>query len=99
MGFLAISAAKEKFLKDRMEALGIREEDLEESFFRSGGKGGQHLNKVSTCACLKHIPPKIEVKYQKERLQTLNRYHARVLLLAKINAIVRRTPLGSGLHF
>jgi len=32
MGFLAISAAKEKFLKDRMEALGIREEGIEESF-------------------------------------------------------------------
>ena len=89
MGFFVVSAAKEKFLKDRMEALGIREEDLEESFIRSGGKGGQHVNKASTCVYLKHIPTKIEVKCQEERSQALNRYRARVLLLAKIDAMVR----------
>jgi protein subunit release factor B len=89
MGFFVVSAAKEKLLKDRMEALGIREEDLEESFIRSGGKGGQHVNKASTCVYLKHIPTKIEVKCQEERSQALNRYRARVLLLAKIDAMVR----------
>jgi len=89
MGFFVVSAAKEKFLKDRMEALGIREEDLEESFIRSGGKGGQHLNKASTCVYLKHIPTKIEVKCQEERSQALNRYRARVILLDKIDAMVR----------
>ena len=89
MGFFVISAAKEKFLRDRMEALGIREEDLEETFIRSGGKGGQHVNKVSTCVYLKHIPSKIEVKCQKERSQSLNRYHARVRLTDKIDAMIR----------
>jgi protein subunit release factor B len=89
MGFFVVSAAKEKFLKDRMEALGIREEDLEETFIRSGGKGGQHVNKVSTCVYLKHILSKIEVKCQKERSQALNRYHARVLLTDKIDAMIR----------
>jgi len=89
MGFFVVSAAKEKSLKDRMDALGIREEDLEESFVRSSGKGGQHVNKTSTCVYLRHIPTKIEVKCQEERSQALNRYRARVLLTDKIDALIR----------
>jgi protein subunit release factor B len=89
MGFFVVSAAKEKFLRDRMEALGIREADIEESFIRSGGKGGQHVNKASTCVYLKHIPSNIEVKCQKERSQALNRYHARVLLINKLDEMMR----------
>ena len=89
MGFFAVSAAKEKSLKDRMDALGIHEEDLEESFVRSSGKGGQHVNKTSTCVYLRHIPTKIEVKCQEERSQALNRYRARVLLTDKIDALIR----------
>lgn len=72
-----------------MEELGIREEDLEESFIRSGGRGGQHVNKTSTCVYLKHIPTGIEVKCQEERSQGLNRYRARVLLARKIDEMVR----------
>jgi protein subunit release factor B len=89
MGFYVVSAAKEKLLRDRMEALGIREADLEESFIRSSGKGGQHVNKASTCVYLKHIPSNIEVKCQKERSQALNRYHARVLLINKLDEMMR----------
>jgi len=89
MGFFVVSAAKEKFLRDRMEALGIREADIEESFIRSGGKGGQHVNKASTCVYLKHIPSNIEVKCQKDRSQALNRYYARVLLINKLDEMMR----------
>jgi protein subunit release factor B len=89
MGFFAVSAAKEKLLRARMEALAIREEDLEESFIRSGGKGGQHVNKASTCVYLKHIPTGTEVKCQEERSQALNRYRARVLLVKKIDDMLR----------
>jgi protein subunit release factor B len=89
MGFFAVSAAKEKLLRARMEALGIREEDLEESFIRSGGKGGQHVNKASTCVYLKHVPTGTEVKCQEERSQALNRYRARVLLVKKIDDMLR----------
>jgi len=67
-----------------MERLGIREEDLIEKFIRSGGKGGQNVNKVSTCVYLKHIPTSTEVKCQRERSQALNRYLARRLLSDKI---------------
>jgi protein subunit release factor B len=67
-----------------MAALHIREEDLQESFVRSGGKGGQNVNKVSTCVVLVHQPSGIQVKCQQERSQGLNRYLARKLLVDKI---------------
>jgi protein subunit release factor B len=84
MSIFPVTESKKKALEERMEALGIREEDLEESFVRSGGRGGQHVNKVSTCVQLKHLPTGIEVKCQEERSQGLNRYRARVLLTEKI---------------
>ena len=89
MGFFAVSSAKEKLLRDRMEALGLREEDIDESFIRSSGKGGQHVNKTSTCVYLRHLPTGIDVKCQKERSQAMNRYHARVLLLDKLDRLIR----------
>ena len=72
-----------------MESLNIREEEIRESFIRSGGKGGQHVNKVSTCVYLKHIPTGIEVKCQEDRSQSLNRYRARVLLVKKIDQMIK----------
>ncbi len=72
-----------------MEALHIREEDIEESFIRSSGKGGQHVNKTSTCVYLKHLPTGTEVKCQEGRSQALNRYRARLLLIKKIDELIR----------
>jgi protein subunit release factor B len=72
-----------------MESLNIREGDIEESFIRSSGKGGQHVNKTSTCVYLKHSPTGIEVKCQEERSQGLNRYRARVILTNKIEQLVK----------
>jgi protein subunit release factor B len=69
-----------------MERLGIREQDLEESFVRSGGPGGQNVNKVSTCVVLKHIPTGLAVKCQQERAQAMNRYLARRMLVEKLEA-------------
>ncbi len=79
-----VSSAKAQALADRMQRLGIREDDLDESFVRSGGKGGQNVNKVSTCVVLLHRPTGTLVKCQRERSQALNRYHARQLLADKI---------------
>ena len=70
-----------------MESLGIREEDLEEQFIRSSGKGGQHVNKTSTCVYLKHKPSGIEVKCMRERSQSLNRFFARRELLEKFEGL------------
>ena len=67
-----------------MERLGIREQDLEESFVCSGGPGGQNVNKVSTCVVLKHRPAGLIIKCQKERTQAMNRYWARRMLVEKL---------------
>ena len=79
---------KEDELRQAMERLGIREEDLEESFVRSGGPGGQNVNKVSSCVVLKHLPTGLMVKCQQDRSQALNRHHARVILVGKLEALI-----------
>ena len=79
-----ISPEKERALLEKMEHLGIREEDIIERFIRSRGHGGQNVNKVSTCVYLKHLPTGIEVKCQQERSQALNRFFARRIMIQKI---------------
>jgi len=79
-----VSPEKEKALLERMARLGIKEETLIEKFIRSGGHGGQNVNKTSTCVYLKHVPTSTEVKCQRERSQALNRYWARRILADKI---------------
>ncbi len=86
MGFSGVSREKEDALRQRMESLGIEEKDIVEKFIRSGGKGGQRLNKASTCVYLKHMPTGIEVKCQRERYQAVNRFLARKILADKIEA-------------
>lgn len=79
-----VSPEKEKALLEKMQHLGIREEDIAERFIRSRGHGGQNVNKVSTCVYLKHLPTGTEVKCQQERSQALNRFFARRILIQKI---------------
>ncbi|TGL82221.1 peptide chain release factor family protein [Leptospira yasudae] len=79
-----VSVEKESKLLELMEVLQIKETDLEESFTRSGGKGGQNVNKVSTAVHLRHKPSGIEVKCSLYRTQGLNRYKARAILCEKV---------------
>jgi len=83
-----VSPAKLQALSERFERLGIRDEDLDETFVRSSGKGGQNVNKVSTCVVLLHRPSGTLVKCQRERSQALNRFHARQLLADKIERAI-----------
>ncbi|MBL7131810.1 MAG: peptide chain release factor-like protein [Candidatus Omnitrophica bacterium] len=80
----SVSKAKEEALRAKMESLKIRERDFEEKFIRSSGRGGQKVNKTSSCVYLKHRPTGIEVKCQEERSQALNRFLARRRLVGKI---------------
>jgi peptide chain release factor len=66
---------------ERMRKLGISETDLEESFTRSSGPGGQNVNKVSTAVTLRHLPTGISVTVQDSRSQAVNRKLARERLL------------------
>jgi protein subunit release factor B len=81
-----VAPAKQHALELLMARLGVRESDLEERFIRSSGPGGQNVNKVSTCVVLRHHPTGMEVRCQRERSQALNRYLARRLLLARLEA-------------
>jgi protein subunit release factor B len=84
-----VSPEKERALALRMEALGVREADLDERFVRSRGRGGQNVNKVSTCVILRHRPTGIVVRSEAERSQALNRFLARRRLLDRIEARAR----------
>jgi len=77
MNKMSLGRDKQDHLQERMETLGIREEDLIEKFILGSGKGGQKMNKTSSCVYLKHIPSGIEIKCQRERSRELNRFIAR----------------------
>ena len=79
-----VSPEKNLALAVQMKKLGLKDSDFEESFVRSGGPGGQNVNKVSSCVVLRHLPTGLEVKCQRERSQILNRYLAKRMLLEKI---------------
>ena len=81
-----VSAKSNDQLARAMEKLGVKESDLEESFIRSGGPGGQNVNKVSTCVILKHKPSGLVVKCQKDRSQAMNRFFARRILVQKLES-------------
>ena len=90
---MIISPEKDAALRERMEQLGVREEEFRETFIRSSGPGGQKVNKTSSCVFLVHLPTGLSVKCQQERSQTLNRFLARRLLLDRIERL--RTGLVS----
>lgn len=92
MSKFGVSPEKEEVLLKKMDELGVKESDLDEKFIRSGGPGGQNVNKVATCVQLKHLPTGITVKIQKDRTQGVNRFLARRSLLSKIEEQLSGKP-------
>ena len=83
-----VSKEKQKALAQEMKRLNIKEEDIEETFTRSSGPGGQNVNKVATCVRLRHRPSGITVKVMRERSQALNRFLARRNLAEKVATLL-----------
>ena len=77
----------EETLTERMRKLGIRDVDLEETFARSSGPGGQNVNKVATAVTLRHRPSGVSVSVQDSRSQAVNRKLARERLLDAIESV------------
>lgn len=73
----------------RLAALGVRLDDIEESFVRGSGPGGQKINKTSSTVCLRHRPTGLEVRCQRERSQAANRELAWAELCARLEGRVR----------
>lgn len=78
------SVRKAELLRQRMESLGLSEDELEESFVRGFGPGGQKVNKTSSCVCLALPRLGIVVKCQRSRSLSLNRFLAREELCERV---------------
>ena len=72
-----VSQAKQDSQAERMAHLGIEEANLVERFILGSGRGGQKVNKTSSCVYLKHEPTGIEIKCQRSRSREMNRFYAR----------------------
>lgn len=74
---------------EKARGLGVLPEHVEEAFIRGSGKGGQKINKTSSCVWLRHRPSGVEVRCQKYREQSKNRVAGYKLLIDKIEEKVK----------
>ena len=84
-----ISSEKRDRLASRMKHAGIREKDIQEKFVLGSGKGGQKVNKTSSCVLLHHLPTGIRIRRSRDRSRSVNRYLARKELCDRIEAAAR----------
>ncbi len=79
-----VTTEKKQQLADRMTRLGVRDNDLRETFILGSGPGGQKVNKTAACVRLHHTPTGIDIKCGRTRHRELNRFLARRLLCDRI---------------
>ena len=77
-------------IQERLTRLGLRAEDFTETFARASGPGGQHVNKTSTAATVRHVPDGLSATCSDTRSQARNRSLAWERLLDRIESC-RRT--------
>ncbi|OGR83623.1 MAG: hypothetical protein A2636_04455 [Elusimicrobia bacterium RIFCSPHIGHO2_01_FULL_64_10] len=87
-----VTPAKAAALCERMRRLGVRAADIEETFTRGGGRGGQKINKTSNRVVLSYAPLGLVVRTQRERQRSLNRFLA---LRELVDRIEMRTSPGT----
>ena len=88
-----ISAEKQQQLNERMDRLGVSEDDLVEKFVGGSGPGGQKINRTASRVYIKHFPSGIEVQCQAGRSQNHNRHQARILLCDRLEESLRLVRL------
>jgi len=76
----------EASLRARFVSLGVRPDDVEETFMRGTGAGGQKINKTSSTVRLRHRPTGLDVRCQRERNQAVNRRLAWAELADRLEA-------------
>lgn len=89
---MPVSPQKRNGLVERMKVLGISERDLEETFVRGSGKGGQKVNKTNNCVCLVHRPSGLVIKCHREREREINRFLARRALCDELDHRLNGAP-------
>ncbi|MBR1996812.1 MAG: peptide chain release factor-like protein [Akkermansia sp.] len=89
---MAVSLQKRNELAERMKMLGVLERDLEETFVRGSGKGGQKVNKTNNCVCLVHRPTGLVIKCHREREREINRFLARRALCDELDHRINGAP-------
>ena len=89
---MAVSLQKRNELAERMKTLGVLERDLEETFVRGSGKGGQKVNKTNNCVYLTHVPTGIVIRCHCEREREINRYLARRTLCEELDHRLNGAP-------
>jgi protein subunit release factor B len=80
-----ITDRQQESWRRRLATLGLRDDEFDELFTHSGGRGGQNVNKTSTAVVLSHRPTGLQVRCEAERSQAANRALAREWLLDKID--------------
>jgi protein subunit release factor B len=89
---MPVSPQKLAELRQRMQLLGVRENDLSETFVRGSGKGGQKVNKTNNAVCLVHRPSGIVIKCHREREREINRFLARRALCDELDHRLTGAP-------